>query len=432
MATSYLLTKSQLLLANARLVPLLVFLLLGLIYPSLLLASDKISVVAVVNGQPITTLDLENRMVFLRAVTDLNISDEILTRDTLQALVEEKLKIQTANEILPNLLERARAPARNLVNQTFARDDKTGSQILKEMGVELSTVLEKYTADILWGNTLQTKFRRQFENLNNLAEQELNRIRESKSEPQIKLSEILLVPNPQRNLENTLKFADEIYAALEKGANFAGIAQQYSDAASAQRGGRIDWVFSSRLPADIRTALETITSGNLIGPIKSNGQVFILRKEAIRKQGLLDPKAALLTLARAISPVPKDASEGERLEAAGKLQKQVEILSSCKQIETLNTTLGSGANSLLADLTIGALSSQLQDVISPLQVGEKSRPLSFDEGMVVFMVCERKLPEISLPDIETIMRAEFNKLYASISGRYLLRLQRTAIIDYRN
>ena len=48
------------------------------------------------------------------------------------------------------------------------------------------------------------------------------------------------------------------------------------------------------------------------------------------------------------------------------------------------------------------------------------------------MVCERVQPNTKLPDIETLKRVEFEKLFNSISGRYLLRLQRKAVIDYRS
>ena len=52
--------------------------------------------------------------------------------------------------------------------------------------------------------------------------------------------------------------------------------------------------------------------------------------------------------------------------------------------------------------------------------------------MTVFMVCERTQPTADLPDIETLKQVEFEKLFTSISGRYLLRLQRKAVIDYRS
>ena len=52
----------------------------------------------------------------------------------------------------------------------------SGAQVLKEKGISVSTVTDRYLSDILWGNVLQVRFPRQFENLDNLAEQELKKL----------------------------------------------------------------------------------------------------------------------------------------------------------------------------------------------------------------------------------------------------------------
>ncbi len=54
--------------------------------------------------------------------------------------------------------------------------------------------------------------------------------------------------------------------------------------------------------------------------------------------------------------------------------------------------LGSGALPYLKDVQVGSLSPQLQKIIVPLQVGQKSPALPFAEGMTVFMVCEQVQP----------------------------------------
>ena len=87
---------------------------------------------------------------------------------------------------------------------------------------------------------------------------------------------------------------------------------------------------------------------------------------------------------------------------------------------------------MLENLTIGSLTPQLQKVILNLDVGEKTTPLAFSEGMVVFMLCDKKAPELDLHDLKEIERAELEKLVSTLSGRFLLRLQRQASIIYRD
>ena len=395
-------------------------------------ASQRVSVVALVNGEPITSLDLENRMNFLRTLSKLEMDEADFRADTLQKLVSEKIKFQAAKEQLGNFVPEATSTARQLVDQNFRKGDKPGGQVLKERGISVSTVTDKYLSDILWGNVLRVRFPRQFENLDNLAEQELKKLKAAQNEPQIKLSEILLQPNPNRPKDKTSELADKIIEALERKASFSSIASQYSEAATAQQGGRVNWMLLSRLPVSLQTLLLDADEGEVIGPIELDGRLYILKKDGFRENGLADPKAATLTMARAIQPLAADASKEDRSKAGEKILQETADLQNCNEMADLNKKLGSGALPILNDLQVGSLSPQLQKIMAPLQVGEKSPALPFSEGMTVFMVCERVQPTTELPDIETLKRVEFEKLFNSISGRYLLRLQRKAVIDYRS
>ena len=395
-------------------------------------ASQRVSVVPLVNGEPITSLDLENRMNFLRTLSKLEMDEADFRADTLQKLVSEKIKFQAAKEQLGNFVPEATSTARQLVDQNFGKGDKPGGQVLKERGISVSTVTDKYLSDILWGNVLRVRFPRQFENLDNLAEQELKKLKAAQNEPQIKLSEILLQPNPNRPKDKTSELADKIIEALERKASFSSIASQYSEAATAQQGGRVNWMLLSRLPVSLQTLLLDADEGEVIGPIELDGRLYILKKDGFRENGLADPKAATLTMARAIQPLAADASKEDRSKAGEKILQETADLQNCNEMADLNKRLGSGALPILNDLQVGSLSPQLQKIIAPLQVGEKSPALPFSEGMTVFMVCERVQPTTELPDIETLKRVEFEKLFKSISGRYLLRLQRKAVIDYRS
>ena len=395
-------------------------------------ANQRVSVVALVNGEPITSLDLENRMKFLRLLSNLEMDEADFRADTLQKLVVEKIKLQAAKEQLSQYIGEASSTARQLIDRNFTRDGKAGSQILSEIGISTTTVTEQYVEDILWGNALRIRFPRQFENLENLAELELERLKKAQNEPQIKLREILLQPNPKRPLDKTTQLADKIVGALKKNSDFTSIASQYSEAATAAQGGRVNWMLVSQLPAPLRQPLIEAETNAIIGPLEFEGRIYILKKDGFREYGLSDPTAASLTLARAILPLLADASREERTAATKQIAAQTADLQTCEEMASLNENLASGSLPYLKDLQIGSLSPQLQKIVAPLQIGEKTSPLPFAEGMTVFMVCARNQPKIELPDIETLKQAEFEKLLTNISGRYLLRLQRKAVIDYRS
>ena len=395
-------------------------------------AKDEITVIALVNGEPITNLELQERMLFLRALSELKVDETDLRRDALQGLIGDKLKFQFGKTIVPGILPQIDNAARRILDENFGRNGLSGTAVLAQLRIPERTVLTKIKADILWGNSLRQKFRRQFRNISETAERELEKLKQLKSEPQIRFSEIILLPNPNRTIDQTTALADKIVEALNNGADFASIAQQYSEASTAGRGGLVDWVFVSRLPGPIKTSLLDADKGAVVGPLVFGGQVFILRKQGMRELGQMDPLAATVSMVRAVAPTPVTASEEQREQAAQMLADKTQSITSCSGLSELAASLSPEIPSEINDLSVGSLSPQLQKVILELDIGDKTNPLPFSEGMVVFMLCDRTMPGFELPDIAVLEQAELEKLLSTISGRFLLRLQRQASITYKD
>ena len=68
-------------------------------------------------------------------------------------------------------------------------------------------------------------------------------------------------------------------------------------------------------------------------------------------------------------------------------------------------------------------------MINKLNLLIPSKPLSFAEGVTVFMLCKRTSPKLLLPSRKELFRTEFDKIFGSLSESYLLRLRRSAIIE---
>ena len=417
---------------SAWLLIVLPVLFLAFLVTAPLQARDEVKVIALVNSEPITNLELTDRVSYLRRATQLEASEEILRRDALQGLIADRLKLQFGQSVVPELFSRLNGTAQKILDDNFGRDGKPGSVILKELNIPQRTILNKIKADILWGNALRKKFKRQFANVKKTAQRELERLKQLKSEPQIRFSEIILLPNPNRSPKATLSLGEQIVTALENGADFASIAQQYSDAATGSRGGLVDWVFASRLPEQIRTPLLSNESGQVVGPLSFGGQIFILRKSEMRENGQLDPLATEITLVRAVAPIPVTSSAEQRQMASDMLLQQTQAINNCSNMADFAAILSPDIPAMLEGLTMGSLSPQMQKVVTSLDVGEKTAPLSLSEGMVVFMLCDKKAPELDLPDLQKIEQAELEKLLSTLSSRFLLRLQRQASIRYKD
>ena len=395
-------------------------------------ADAALEIVAKVNGKAITNYQVDQRAAFLRMVTNLEDTPKNraqIKQDATQMLIDEILKLEAAVAIDSTIAQRSRETARKLVDENFAANGKTGSQSLREQGIDSSNIQQKFITDIVWGEIIRFKFQTKLAELDTIVDKVLSRIKANAKQPQVKLSEIILLPEPNRPLDRTLVLANEIIKAVNNGANFNAIAKQYSASGTAANGGQLGWVMLDQLPDDIQAQVKMTKIGAVSAPFQRDGLVILIRNEGSRQDGVADPTQDIITLARAVYPLSKDASNADKLEAAAKLERDTASVNSCDGLVTLNQSYGSGIQGLIKNISLGSFNRPLQALVNDLKAGVPSKPLSFTEGISVFMLCDRILPEITLPSRDEILRVEFDKIFGSLAERYLLRLRRSAIIE---
>ena len=395
-------------------------------------ANAALEIVARVNGKAITNYQVDQRATFLRMVTNLEDTEENraqIKQDATQMLIDEILKLDAAAALDSTLAQKSRETARKLVDENFAANGKTGSQSLREKGIDSSQIQQKFISDIVWGEVIQFKFQAKFTGLDAAVDKALSLIEANARQPQVKLSEIILLPEPNRPLDRTLALANEIIKAVDNGANFNAIAKQYSASGTATNGGQLGWVMLDQLPDAIRDQIKMTEIGAVSAPLQRDGLIILVRNEGRRQNGVADPSQDVVTLARAVYPLSKDASNADKLEAAAKLERDTAPIDSCNGLVALNQSYNSGIQGLIKNINLGSLNSSLQALVNDLKAGVPSKPFSFTEGISVFMLCNRISPKITLPSRDEVLRVEFDKIFGSLAERYLLRLRRSAVIE---
>ena len=69
-------------------------------------ANAGVTIIATVNGKPITNYDVEQRSRFLGYATNIEITDQNRDRlyeDSLQLIIEDKLRLEAARDMLPDI-----------------------------------------------------------------------------------------------------------------------------------------------------------------------------------------------------------------------------------------------------------------------------------------------------------------------------------------
>jgi peptidyl-prolyl cis-trans isomerase SurA len=419
-------------LTNARL--LLVAIIIALNVGMSTNAFATIKIVAEVNGSVITNYQVEHRAAFLRMIWNVEDTEDNraqIYNDARQMLIDEVIKLEAAKSVDPSIESRVREAARQLVNENFAENGKDGIQVLREHGIDAENIQDKFITDLSWNEFIKFKFSNKFNNLKDSVNNSLKRLEENAKQPQIKLSEIVLMPEPNRPLAATLKLANEIIRAVNRGADFNVIAQQYSAAGTANKGGRLGWIMLDQLPDEIRKIANETPMGSISKPLQRDGVVILVRKEGTMVDGVADPRQDIITLARATILLGQTTSNADKLEAAARLERDTNNINSCDEIAELNQSYKSPVPSFVKNIPISSLNAQLQAKIEGMTINKPSAPVAFAEGISVIMLCSRVKPQIKLPSLDDLYRVEFDKVFGTLSERYLLRLRRTAIIEIK-
>lgn len=129
------------------------------------------------------------------------------------------------------------------------------------------------------------------------------------SPEEIKLSMIILRPDPEATedpVEAKKTMAAEIRAKLLEGADFAGMAQMYSDDSTADFGGDWGWIDRKTLTEEMNKFAFALKPGELSEPIQLGDTFYIMRVDA-KKPSVTKP------LAEVRDEISKKLFEEERL-----------------------------------------------------------------------------------------------------------------------
>ena len=410
------------------------FLFMGTTLPINTIEATSIKVIAVVNGKPITNIDFEKRRNFLIKTTGINDTAERsqqIDSDVLQMLIDDIIKTEEGLRLGSGAESAALERAKALVDRSFSQHGEEADVVMSRLGIDRAFAEQKYLTDVLWISTVQSRFFQEFSNIKNEAEAELERIRTNALKPQVDLDEIVLVPEPNRNFNDTLETARQMVDAIRNGADFGRIAQQYSVSGSSQNGGDIGWVVIENLPDNIRSIVENLPLGSIADPVQIDGSVVIYRLNGKRENGTGAAIETEVLLGRLVLPEQAiDATSSET--ATSKMIADTADIRSCEQMQALHERYASGIEFLFGAFKMRDLAPQLQQILLPLDKNEMSEPISDAEGLSIFMVCDKRLLGLDLPTFEEVERSIGNRHFSVLSARYLSQLRRRAIIEYRN
>ena len=237
---------------------------------------SEIFIIAKVNNEVITNLDLEFEKKYL---TSLNPNLKKLDQNRIKeyaknSLINEKIKkieIEKRFKIIPNeqLLNKVIGDIYNGIGISSLTEFKN---YLLQNNVDFERVKRKISIEIAWNDLIVNMFKSQIEIDQELLKLELDKFPEKKIE-NVMLSEIIFTVNEKNQLD--LKYNNIKKSINEIG--FEDTARIYSLSDSKKNGGNLGWIYKNQLSKEINNALEEINIGDFTKPIITSGGFLVLK-----------------------------------------------------------------------------------------------------------------------------------------------------------
>ncbi|WP_276202146.1 peptidylprolyl isomerase [Thalassospira permensis] len=395
-------------------------------------AQSTIGVAAVVNDAPISVVDLVERIKLVAASSNIPMSpqrSQEMAPQILQQLINEKLQLQESERRGFEVTDADIDRAKTLIEQNSGLPKGGLDQFLAQNGIAPETIRNQIRPQIAWQKLLGS-MRREIEISDTEIDDNLERIRSNQGKPRNNVQEIFLpVDNPQDETK-VYQNAREVIRALEQGANFGGLARQFSASSSAANGGNLGWLYSGEMAGELQQAINQMQPGDVSDPIRTIRGYYILKLLERRRGDANALTDVRLDLYQLFVPIAANTPQDEVNSKLGILQNAKETADSCQSLANVAVDLGSDMSGKTEGISPNDLAGPVRNAVANLDKGGISDLIKVDGGALLVMVCD-KTEESTLPDRESIrQRLEMERLEI-LARRKLRELRRNAFIDIR-
>jgi peptidyl-prolyl cis-trans isomerase SurA len=399
------------------------------LYPSSA-SSQSLGIAAIVNDKVISLYDLEARLNLLVATSNQKDTAQLrkrLSRQTLNGLIDEKLKLEEAKRLGIKV-------AQGKLEQAFSALEKQNkmpqgglTEFLSSKGVDRLVLLDQIKASMAWRDTINKKFRFRISISEEEIDDVINDIRGSKGKPEYLTSEIFLPVSNPNNANETLNNANRLIEQIAGGANFNALARNYSQSASAAVGGDLGWVRQGQLLKNLDTEISQLKKGSISKAIRTIGGYHIILKRNQRTGLGLPESQEKIDLRQVFLPLL--TADMTRLMAQAK--SMAARATDCTAMKKLESESGSSLSGPLGEVDTSSLPTSVQASVRNLPVGTPTDPTTAEGGVMFLMVCKRigkSAVDILRPKIKQNL---LNKRLDISAKGYLRDLRHAAFLDVR-
>jgi len=387
-------------------------------------------VLATVNDSVVTGFDLRQRMLLLIAMTQVQPTAENIPAIRSQALnmiIDERLQNQELNRY-----EDLKATDAEVDEElaTMAREVGTTSQnyieFLTQAGIRPATLREQIRTQIGWQRLVGGRFQSRARVSRGAVDAAMRQQTEASLKKQYLIGEIYIESARVGGQQAAMNGAEQLVQQMIQGAPFQAVAQQFSAAPSATRGGDAGWIVEGTTQPALQQAMEQLDVGQLSRPIPVEGGVYIIYMRDKRDGST----ASLAQIKQVMISLPETASEAEVAAASQRLEA-LRPQMTCDTMLTRATSEQGLLGTDLGEADVQNLVPQFQQVARSAEVGSISSPIRTPLGVHLVAVCGRRAGGAEAPNAERVESQLFRQNLATLDRRYMRDLRQDAAIEMK-
>ncbi len=298
-------------------------------------AQEMLRAAAVINDEVISVLDLDMRLRLAILATGQPDSAQLRKRmspQIMRALIDERLQSQEAERLGITVSDERVDAAAEEIAQRNKLSYAEFIKIIEGRGIIPGAFREQVRGQLTWNDLVARRLRPSVEVSEDEVEEIVRRITASRGLKQRRVSEIFLAVDTALQADEILGNARRLVEQLRAGGSFTALARQFSEAASAARGGALGWIQEGQLPEELDAALAKMRPGTLSPPVRSLSgyHILLLRDERQASLG-----AVTLRLKQVLFALPEGAGEDQMQALSARAEAARGRISVCAGLDEL-------------------------------------------------------------------------------------------------
>jgi peptidyl-prolyl cis-trans isomerase SurA len=394
---------------------------------------ELIRIAAIVNDEPVTIMDLNNRMQLI--IVSSNLPNNLETKKSLygqalQSLINEKLQSQEAEKLKIKVTSQEIDSNIKFIEKNNNMEENTLIDTLYKNGVSKSALPSRLLANLILEKLLRKVIQPKVIITNNEIDNEYNNYLSNEGKYEYQFSEIVFnYTNLSKNTD-TILIAKQIRKKIIKENNFEVIAKRINENGTGKFKKDNNWRLENKINPKTYGAIKDLKINDVSELILLNIGVSIIKVDDKRKIIIPDLSSTVEDISYISFNIP--INENRISSFLEEIRSKTINIKSCNEMSEVAKIVGNKKGKYIGKILLKNLPEHFILNIKNIEVNKPTLPILAEDGIFIVMVCDRNTKlnqEFALKEIiKNNIRSRSTNI---LKERYLLDLNRKALIDIR-